>query len=385
MLKGSDLTVAGAEQALTRIAAHKAGDYVVPPTRASGLAVGGEAALIQLLNTWRMVFGQLVLQSYATAADEDVQLERLTRRLYGVVAALGCDKALRFDDESDLTEKAQTAALRHLEALQANLSIKASRGQSLEVLCVDHLGKGTPDLLYGPNKNGALGVRPLSHFPDVVDVILSTVLQGAYRRVVPPDSAEAISGMLWEIFRNTEDHGRVTLSGDQLERSFRGIQARKHDLSPASLVDIVGDFAPLRDFVERLRPRPSTHQVHLFELTVFDSGIGFAQSLTQKSLEAMTLAEELSAVQRCFNSGSRKSIKGHGEGLPHVVRLLDRQKGFLRLRTGRLSLYADLGADDVDVNTNGLQLQQWKPAGMQQQVKVSGSVLTILFPLGLTG
>lgn len=384
MLKGSDLTVAGAEKVLTRIAGYKSSDYVVPPTRASGLAVGGEAALIQLLNTWRMVLGKFIFQSYATSADDDLQIQRLTRRLYGVVAALGCDKALRLDDESDLTQKARSAALKQLEALQENPPIKASRGQAIEVLCVDHLGRGTPDLLYGPNKSGALEVRPLSYFTDVADLILSTVLQGAYRQFVSTESAEAIAGMLWEIFRNTEDHGRVNISGDQLERSFRGFQAKKHDLTPASLEKIAGDFAPLREFVGRFRPRPEAHQVHLFELTVFDSGIGFAQSLLQKSLESMSIAEELSAVQHCFNKGSRKSIKGHGEGLPHVVRLLDRQKGFMRLRTGRLSLYADLGASDADIDKDGFELKCWIPAGAQHPVQVCGSVLTVLFPLGPT-
>src|SRR3546814_12046094 len=82
-------------------------------------------------------------------------------------------------------------------------------------------------------------------------------------------------------------------------------------------------------------------QIHLFELSILDSGPGFASTWTKTSLAQLSDNEEETAVRACFGTGSAKGQDRFGEGLPHVLRVLRRQGGFLRLRTGGQSFYLD--------------------------------------------
>jgi len=355
-------------------------DQVLLPTQAKGLAAGGEAALIQWLVAWAQSPGTFILRTFATSVD-DPQLERLSRRLYGLVAALCCDSALNYRGDTDITGALASLALSQLEALQGHSPRSASRGQSVEILCVDHLGRSAPKLLYQRDANGMSKVRPRNDFADVAAMVLDVTVQGGYRRNVSSSAANAFAEMLFEIFRNTEDHARTSLDQNELRRSVRGFQARTHGLLPGALNEIVGDFVPLRTFCERLQPDPGSRQVHLMELSVFDSGIGFAQSWTKKKLSDMTLQEERDAVEECFSKKSSKPNRGFGEGLPHVIRLLQKQGGFLRLRTGRLSLYADMGRAADVVDAVPFELQPWVPDDEEPLHEAAGALLTVLMPL----
>jgi hypothetical protein len=49
--------------------------------------------------------------------------------------------------------------------------------------------------------------------------------------------------------------------------------------------NVMGDFEPLRSFCERLKPKNDRHQVHMLELSVFDSGIGYAERWKGRPLD----------------------------------------------------------------------------------------------------
>ena len=72
---------------------------------------------------------------------------------------------------------------------------------------------------------------------------------------------------------------------------------------------------------------------------------GYAASITGRSLASLTLEEEARAVRDCFmKHATRKEQARSGLGLCNVVDILRDHGGFLRLRTGRQSLYADLAS-----------------------------------------
>ncbi|GGF50510.1 hypothetical protein GCM10011611_66220 [Aliidongia dinghuensis] len=185
--------------------------------------------------------------------------------------------------------------------------------------------------------------------------------------------------MLYEIFKNTEDHALHDAAGDLLEISIRAVKTKHHAMSPEGLARIVEGFRPLADYCRSLVPPEGNAQTHFFELSILDSGPGFAVTWLSKPLEHITLDQEEDAVRACFGRGSSKTDSHFGEGLPHVIRLLRRQRGFLRLRTGRLSLYADFSTPTE--TENEVWLQRYDPPDQHALAPVSGSLLTVLLPM----
>ncbi|MBK9278360.1 MAG: hypothetical protein IPM93_09315 [Candidatus Obscuribacter sp.] len=349
------------------------------PTRAEYMAAGGEASCAQAITTWAQLQNFRILETYA-ADETDEQLENLTRRLYGLVAALDCDVCLNRTGEQDLTGSLRQIALQRLAKLQGPDPRSGSRGPQLEIVCVDHLNRGTPFLLYRPTPEGGYRLRDRSDFRAVAKRLLQITVYGQFARTWSTQAEEAIGGMLYEVFRNTEEHAMADIKGDALTRSIRGLQARHHALSPESLKNVVGDFTPLANYCRRLQPNAGSTHVNIMELSVFDSGPGFAQSWTKQPLSELSLEQERQAVLECFSVGSSKAHRGFGQGLPHVVRLLIRTGGFLRLRTGRLSLFYDF-AESPPCDNSDLELLSWVPENLDKVSAVSGSLVTLLVPL----
>lgn len=59
------------------------------PTDAEHMFAGSEIALVQLIITWAQKQRYPVLETWART-DEDSQLMKLPRRLYGLIASLSC-------------------------------------------------------------------------------------------------------------------------------------------------------------------------------------------------------------------------------------------------------------------------------------------------------
>ncbi len=141
----------------------------------------------------------------------------------------------------------------------------------------------------------------------------------------------------------------------------------------------MADYPPLAQYCASLPPPQYAAQTHLFELSVLDSGPGFAASRTGKQLNEIDPNEEEAAVRDCFSTYSVKGGSRFGQGLPHVMRLLRKEGGFLRLRTGHLSFHADFSSGDAREGADALEV--FSPNGEQQLAPVAGSLLTVLLPL----
>ena len=122
-------------------------------------------------------------------------------------------------------------------------------------------------------------------------------------------------------------------------------------------------------------------QTNLLEISTFDAGSGFAETFRRKPIAGMTHDEELEAVQTCFGKNqTSKGRSGFGQGLYRVLRLLKQKNGFLRLRTGRLSLWLDLAASQWnDADEKIPDLNVWttdEPLALAR-----GTVVSIFVPL----
>ena len=364
-------TIAATEAALT--AADAFDDVLVLPSNLQHTAGGAEAALVQAILTWVRHSGHTL----RTWVETDEQANDFVRKLPGLVAAL-CVRQIRGPKDLDITQRVTKEAIERLALLQGVNPRQAYRGPTVEVVCIDHLGRGDPYLLYAPDARGGSRLRSRDNFRSLANWLLGKVVVKPYSAYFDPDADEAIGAMLYELFKNTEEHAMYDSAGDLLAVSVRALSARHHAATPEIFSRIVGEFAPLQAYCETLEHPADAAHAHLFELSVMDAGPGFAVSWTGRDLGSLTLDEEERAVRECFGTGSVKGSDQFGQGLPHVLRMLQRQGGFLRLRTGRHSFFVDYS---TRTSLDGEALQRHDPVAGRAWAAVAGSLITILIPM----
>ena len=349
------------------------------PTRARFTSLGGEISLAQLVVTWAQAHGRPHLGTYA-ADGADPQIGDLVRRLYGLTAAVCATKASGRTPGSDVTKELMAAALAQVARLQGDRPTEGTRGPSTEVVCVDHLGRGMPASLYRRTEDGGCLLRDRTDYRSLARRFIRDTLGDTYSKPLGTEVADAVGSLLYEVFRNTDDHALRDIAGNVLERSVRIL--RISHLSPGAdeLARTAADFRPLSDFCRTLNPEAGSKQVHMLEVSVLDSGPGFAQRWTGRPLADLGDGEEMRAVTECFSAGSSKASRRFGEGLPHVVRLLGAHGGFIRLRTGRLSLFVDFRAEPA-LPGRPFTLSRWQPPEGGRPAAVAGTLVTMLVPL----
>lgn len=367
------------EQELRKLALVPKDERLILPTNMRHLAAGAEASLVQLIVTWAQTVSPSRVQTFATPGDDD-QIDDLIRRFFGMAAILCADEIAALDGNISITDAAKAACLQRLGVLQSSKPRSAYRGPSIEIVCADHIARGTPYLLYLPSETGARTLRSRSNFRLLGGWLLKQTIPREYADSLNPDAGDAIGEMLYEVFKNTEVHGLTNALGDELDVSIRALKAAHLSPEAGELQRIVSEFAPLGAYCQSLTPPKGSAQVHLFELSVIDSGPGFASSWTKRSLSELSIEDEETAVRECFLKGSASGLERFGEGLPHVIRLLRQEQGFLRLRTGRLSLFADYSKNTTKESV-ATYLERWLPDDGLPLAAVAGSVLTIMIPM----
>ncbi len=369
-------TISASERALRQLDQTVGDEPLRLPTNIRHVIGGAEAMLAQVIITWAQRSANPRLETFISSAS---QIDDFVRRLPGLVAALCASEAVGMSLPDSIFEDLRSAALKRLKQVQGKQPKQGYRGSSAEILCADHLGRSAPYLLYVPDQRGGSRLRPRENFRDLARWLLAGAIPKEYRALIDAEATEAIGAMLFEIFKNTEDHALVDAAGDLLGISIRAIKTNHHAIKPEHLERIVEGFGPLRTYCKSLTTPLGAVQTHLFELSILDSGPGFAVTWTGRPLDQLSYEEEENAVRACFGRGSAKRQSHFGEGLPHVLRLLSRHAGFLRLRTGRLSFYIDFSVTD---KVNGATLLcRHESEDALALAPAAGSLLTILIPM----
>ncbi|HEY5722865.1 MAG TPA: hypothetical protein VIT45_11145 [Allosphingosinicella sp.] len=227
--------------------------------------------------------------------------------------------------------------------------------------------------------------KPESALGDLARLIVRTTMQPEYERHETNHFIQSIAGALYELFRNTHEHARHDLAGNFIKRSLRAVQARRHSITPQVLARIAEDTPAIEAYCRRLQPRRGRTQLQLLELSVLDSGPGLAARWLGRTLLREDRGRvELEAVMNCFEKGaSTKPRPGAGMGLPNLIGLARRSNGFLRLRTGAQSLYADLGLERDASFGSAPNLQPLH--GDRIIAKASGTLWSLLLPIKEAG
>jgi len=375
-----NMTIVATERLLADLVGQATDVALTLPTRARHNLAGGESAMVQFLATWAQRQRITRITSFARDAA-DRQIGELAGQLHGLAAALVADE-VRSVDGRPITDQLFDRAIDRLRILQGVRPSDASRGPQFELICADHLGLSAPKMLYAQDPDGVAHLRDARAFKDLAVQIMAATVPRTLEAALPADTRNTLAAALYELFRNTEEHARLDDRGNQLRRSLRGIHARRHAIAPETMAEIVGTFEPLANWARGLpRPRADSRDTQMIELSVFDSGPGFAARWSGRPLEMIEPQEEFAAIVKCFSKhGSSKARSAAGLGLCNLVDLLRAKSGFLRLRTGRRSLYADLSRERDRSYGEPPDLRAWA-TGAGEPAKVAGTLVTLLLPL----
>jgi hypothetical protein len=360
------------ENLLARVSLDGQPTELAVPNKTTSAFLGGEVSKAQVVCTWATKNPGSPVGSWAL---NDKQVGALVGHIPGLLAALLGRPMLSFTDGRDLGDGIANSAMRRLDDLH-DMPIRRERGMKVDMVCADHLGRRSPVAVYRRDEGAGRRLMKLGEFERAVDRMLEFSLPRSHPDWFDRQDRRTAADLLYEAFRNTDEHATRGLDGARLPMSFRGFTLRHHTFMKENLAGYAEGSVPLGRFYERLQP-PSefNRQVNLLEISVFDCGLGYASHLRRRPLCELKDADEYRAVVECFEKNvSSKDRSGTGQGLALISELLSRRGGFLRLRTGRLSLCGD-GED-------GLQLVDAVTGrDAERRAPVCGTVLTFILPM----
>lgn len=372
-----------------------------------------EVAAVQWLITWWRTLHGIVRIVRPDDERPSDSLRRISDTLPGIVVGLLPEKAV------EQTPRQSLAKFRDAYLKQQNSWPDLNVHAQAALLCVDSMPAETalPQLLYPDRRS--LKVADRDRFRIVTDKLIASVTQEKNIRGAINTHRDRLTTILHELFKNTHDHARTKTDRTPLELSIRGLYARfypvdrlraslppvdqdkknKNDQSNTALtLNQVEQYASFflaagRQRPEGLRAKAPTNFLGILELSVFDTGPGFAATYLKGQFSTASVQEQFNAVLGCFQTGkSSTDDESRGYGLWKVLRDLRAMKGLIRVRTNRVNVYRDFARfEDMwikrgDVVAPEERLLDWK-RGLTSKIDegypdVQGAFVSILIPLG---
>jgi hypothetical protein len=219
--------------------------------------------------------------------------------------------------------------------------------------------RGTRDSLRGREEFSRLTEQ-------LIDACAPTAL-----RQLPSRHIKALSLLVYELFRNTDEHAQDDINGTPYRRNARGILVKHITYSGESLsANATGQDINQNMFMLRTLSN------------VFDTGPGLARRWLSKTkpdldMKDLSVEEEVALVKACFTQhATTKDNYESGHGLDLVVNCLHELNAFLRLRTGRVCLVQDFSA----TSTSNFSPRHWlKDRPLLSAVP--GAAYSIVIPL----
>lgn len=378
------------EAALSEIAA---GDTKLRlASRIKAEAVGGLAAMVQLIITWARAGGtETELQVHAKDLA-DPAMSRFACTVTGLTALNFARQIHTVQGQHPIERAAaMNLALPFVEAMHARslVPLRDFSKTTIPLLCLDNARSfRRPTRLYQAQDR----VRDRADIADLLAACFEAVGPD-FRRAVGAKLVTSAASLVYEAFLNTHEHAQADFRGDRLARSVRGVLVGYRSVAVAALAAAAGRSAPLLRHFEDWRPdHPDAQHAQFMDISIFDSGSGLAQTwlARQSGLargiveEAIPLEVEFQAVLACLRKGGTTKIGDtSGNGLYRIMEVVRQAGGFIRIRSGRLSLGRafEVGApalDPADVFVHDM-LDGGRP--IKPRAWAEGTTLSVLLPL----
>lgn len=217
------------------------------------------------------------------------------------------------------------------------------KNHRLQLFAVDHSTPKYqfPACFYFPETSDNL--RLSAYYNDLISRSLKSSNNAAIQ-----DSLSGLGQLMFELVENTHQHGRQEINVGKVKKSVRGMVIDyKLITAEQTSENIGGENTAITHYLTALREDNPT--LHLLEISLFDSGYGILKSLVDGNTKTMPIQKEVEIIEKSFAKGvtSKADLNGYGRGLFNVREVLDDRKGFISLRTGRVSLYRDFNSNPL--------------------------------------
>jgi hypothetical protein len=328
-----------------------------------GGGLGGAVQSIQILATWARLEGSgRTLRVPSAFASQENTRERFASTLPGMAALYFADQ-IDCDGEPFSRYDALKVVAPRITAMQSGTFRDTLRGQGAALCCFIGAKNEFLSALYSRALPGE--VREVTDF----QILLHRILKDLSVRddALNEGQLDYLSGLIYQLFLNSDEHGSFDDSGARFANGMRGIAVRVTAISDMkSLIHYAGDDTALKSYLLKLALLDKTKSrsfenedklpsgsMQLLELSVFDTGPGMglrwlSEREGRHSYAEISHEEELAAVHTCFEKhATTKASQFKGQGLHQALMALRRLEAFMTLRTGRLSLYQDFSRSDT--------------------------------------
>ena len=354
-------------------------------------AVGGQASLIQLIITWaRQATEDTRLRIYANG-DDEAAIGNFSRTVIGLVALNFARSIHGYAGATIERSRAMETALPFVEAMHFGhlQDLREFAKTTLPLICIDNAKRlARPNRLYSPNSDL---VRSRRDFADLLHAAGRVIIPRS-RAITDPRLVSAAASLMYEAFLNTHEHAQTDGTGNVYRRSARGILIGSRYIKRDQLMHSAAGHRPIEDYFQAWRPdHPDAQHAQFVELSIFDSGAGLAQTWLQKKARVplgilggqISVDEEFEAVLACFRKGgTTKGGETSGNGLFRIMRVVSDNGGFIRVRSGRLSLVHVAGVPGHQSGVDeGLEdsIDGGRPG--QPRAWADGTLITVMLPL----
>ena len=368
------------------------------PNSIKSNAVGASAALIQLIITWsRRSDKEGRLRLYAKN-ENDPSLQNFARTSFGLIAL---NMAHNIELVSGLPISRKDALERARDFVVAMHSLPVSKireisKSTIPFICMDNAAEyGRPTRLYIP------GTEEVRDRKDFESLLISCCEELPIGRILDRERyIEPAASLIYEAFHNTDDHARTNFKKERIRRSVRGILIGYHHIALSGLARSTGNHKPLQQYFADWRPdRENAKHAQFLEISIFDSGSGLAQRwlglkdrLKNGILEdGVGIREEYEAVSECLRKrASTIEDETKGNGLFRIMQVVKKCGGFIRVRSGRLSLIKAFkanplaGVSDHDLameDMNAGRKPSFEHKRLYDRAWAEGTVITAMLPL----
>ncbi|MEM5346072.1 hypothetical protein [Paraburkholderia azotifigens] len=288
------------------------------------------------------------------------------------------------------TREALSHAVPRIDAMQASRFRETMHGRGVFLGCFARAKNEYLLPFYSRPKPGSL--RPREEFVQLTSRIISACAPSAERLFRGNEPAlESIGMLLYELFKNTNEHAVTDAKGHAYSKNLRAVMAKFVQYESESVDERVVSSDPSlarylsENFANRAQtsaaPSAPTQQTPLLELTVVDTGPGLVRRwLSRYGREGdinLSIDREVELVRACFElHATTKDKNAAGGGLTYVLETLNQLNAYLRLRTGRICLVQDFSASDSAEFAPSHWLED-----RTELPHTAGAAFSIVFPL----
>jgi len=322
------------ENLAKKIISDKPSKMQIPNKLSHSGGFGLEGAVLQLFATWlRNSENHIIHTSVQNSASDN--FSDLCNHLFGLCALRLSDSVLLSNKQEVDLVTALKPAIPIFKELRAENFKNAFKGMYLTIPSIKAaLVKGSHDREFDNplyNNHEVVGAQKFHHLTMEALQVIEPNLSD-----IDPTLITHISEILRELFTNTHRHARTDVYGNPISKNFRGLIFNSLTLEKERLEEISkSGGGPLTKFFAEWLPE-GNQKFHAIDITIVDSGPGFARRWHKLDKDKLTIEQEKEAIIECFTKHkSTDKADSSGSGLSNVLSDLKSLKGWFRLRTGR--------------------------------------------------